>query len=372
MTLAVHIRFSDINTDPSINFNFRCFTILAGKYPDHHFIFLFDKPFNPSLIMYKNIKAVLVSPQIKNRLLAHYWYHFKIPALLVKNNVTHFIGNAVMLSLRTNVYQCLVLPDLSFFQKINLYPKNENRYIRKYLKKFIVKANSIVVPNKNMGGCLTEKIPEAKGKIRFSGYGINNLPEEKTTAELQHFKDTHTDGKDYFLCFITDSSVSNTIPILKAFSAFKKRLKSNLLLVLVLSSKEKENPVKEFATYKYREEVKIISADHKDNARQFIAASYAAIFMNNMEVLEYCSFSALENSVPLITTDCAFNKTIFLDAAIYVTADENNISEKMMILYKDEYLRKQQIIKGRTWVSGHSWERCADNLWESLTNTGEL
>jgi hypothetical protein len=198
MTIAVHIRFSDTKDDLNKNFNYQCFSILAGKYPEHHFIFIFDKPFPPLLITLKNITPVLLSPQIKNRLLGHYWYNFKLPALLNKYHAGLFISDGINSSLRTPVKQCMILQDLSFLQKENLFTRSDTGHLKKYFKKFVAKTSYIAVTNHATSVALEGSIPGTKDKIHIVGYGLPDAVKNTGYNELQATRDKYSEGKEYF------------------------------------------------------------------------------------------------------------------------------------------------------------------------------
>ena len=113
MTIAAHISLQNTVTDTSPGFIYECLVLLAKRFSHNHFIFIFDRAYPPSLISEKNITPVLMGPPVKNRLLQHYCYNFKIPRLLGKYNADYFISTEVC-SLRSSVQQLLVLLHLSF------------------------------------------------------------------------------------------------------------------------------------------------------------------------------------------------------------------------------------------------------------------
>lgn len=369
MTIAVHIRFSENTVDPANNFHYQCFTILAAKYPEHHFIFIFDKPYPPGLIIQKNISALLLPPQIRNPLLQHYWYNFKIPALLDKYHADHFVSNTAVCSLRTNIPQSIILNDLSFLDKKNLYTSGDTRYLKKYFKKFVAKASSIAVTNQHVRNILAGMYPDAIDKIQVVGHGMKTAFGPFEYEEIQTIKDKYAAGKEYFLAFITDATIENTIPLLKAFSAFKKRQLSNMQLILLVSSTQKEDIIKDFANYKYRDEVKILIPENEKQEREISAASYAAIYLPLINILEEKGLLTLANGVPLITSDNDFCKSLYHEAALYCPADEMYIAEKMMMLYKDENLRNNLLHAGRSIAAAYTWENAAGKLGQSLLDT---
>ena len=131
---------------PRIILTTKCFSDLAGKYWEHHFIFIFDRAFDPAIIIQKNITPIIVSPQIKNRLLSHYWYNFKLPKALNKYHADIFINNGVNCSLRTPTKQCMILEDISFLQKKNLYSRSETRYLKNILKNLLLRLIALLLP----------------------------------------------------------------------------------------------------------------------------------------------------------------------------------------------------------------------------------
>ena len=357
MTIAVHISFSVTNDDLSKNFNYRCCTILAGKYPEHHFIFIFDKPFGHLQINPKNITPVLLIPQIKNRLLGHYWYNFKIPPLLDKYHADIFISNGINSSIRTTVKQCLFLKDLSFLQKQNLFGRSDTWYLKKYFKKFVAKVTLIAVSNPATSVALAGYFPAAKSKTHVIGYGLPEAVNNIAYDKMQDTRNEYSEGKEFFVCYLTNASVANTTILLKAFSAFKKRQLSNMQLVLVLSAAQKEN------------EVKIISPENEKLLIEITVAAYAAIYLPEMEIMEGEGLLALKNNIPLITTSNEFCKSLYNDAALYAKIEEKNIAEKMMLIYKNENLRNDLANTGKLVGSIYSWENTAANLWQALQDT---
>lgn len=371
MTIAVHISFPDNTDDPQNNFNYCCFTILSGKYPDHHFIFIFDKPFDVSLIIHKNITPVLLSPQIKNRLLGYYWYNFKIPGLLNKYNADMFVSNELNSSLRATTKQCMIVKDISFLKKENLFVRSELRHLKKYFKKFVTKTNCIAVTTEYVSNELNRSFPQAKAKSHIIGYALNDVTDPPGHNEIQNIKEKYTEGKEYFLAYITDVSAPNTIMLLKAFSAFKKRQLSNMQLVLAVSSTQKEEPVKDLASYKYRSEIRIISPANEQTEAAITSAAYAAIYLPSMDVFEYKGLFAIKNNIPLITLDNEFCKSLYGNAALYTANDEKNIAQYMMLVYKDENLRNEHIHAGMALAANLTWNNSTANLWKALQATAE-
>ena len=125
------------------NFIFECFSRLAKKYPEHTFLYIFDREFDEKFITSGNIIPVIAGPSARHPLLWQYWYNYKVPALLRKYKADVFVSPDGFCSLRTRVPQCLVLHDLAFIHYPQFINKSHLRFYNKFTPKFLQKAKSI-------------------------------------------------------------------------------------------------------------------------------------------------------------------------------------------------------------------------------------
>jgi glycosyltransferase involved in cell wall biosynthesis len=98
-----------------------------------------------------------------------------------------------------------------------------------------------------------------------------------------------------------------------------------------------------------------------------IGAAYGLVYPSLLEGFGVPVLEAMQCDVPVITSVDSSMQEIAKDAVLY--ADPKNpadIAEKMMMLYKDETLRKQLIEKGRRAAGEYSWDKTADLLWKSI------
>jgi hypothetical protein len=365
MTIAVHIALTDPQNGIQSNFNYNCFVILAAKFPSHHFIFIFDKPFSPSLITEKNITPVLAGPPIRNRLLQHYFYNFKIPRLLNKYNVDLFVSAGVC-SLRTNVSQYLLIDDLSFLKKKNLFSKAEAGYLKRYTGFFVRKAAMVGVMNASLKKTLQKTFLKDEDHVHILKAGIDPLFRPCTYETAEKTKNDFTDGKDYFLFFATAAAITNVITVLKAFSIFKKWQKSGMQLVILYPAAFKKTAIPELSSYKYRSDIKALTAASKEFAASIIAAAYTTIHLPATDASEMEGLMSIHCAVPLITVDNDFCKSIYHDNALYSITDEKEVSEKLMLLYKDEHSRNRLINGAKTIAVEHNWQNAASLLWQTI------
>ena len=300
----------------------------------------------------------------------YYFYNFKLPRLLNKYNVDYFVS-AEVCSLRATVPQCLIIKDLSFFKKNNGFTKTDARYLKKYTTHFVKRSTKIAVLNPSLKPALVKLYGIDEHKINNINVGIDDTVKAYTYEEAENVRNKFTDGKGYFLFFATPSSVANVITMLKAFSIFKKWQKSNMQLLILFAANEK-NTISNFSSYKYKADVKILNSISADMNREIIASAYAAIHLPALEITEIEGQQVLASEVPLITAENDFCKSIYGEGALYTAAAEKEISEKMMLLYKDEDTRNELIKKGKAVVAQHTWENAAESLLHSVYNCAGL
>jgi glycosyltransferase involved in cell wall biosynthesis len=76
---------------------------------------------------------------------------------------------------------------------------------------------------------------------------------------------------------------------------------------------------------------------------------------------------AMYCDVSVITSQNSPIQQIAGDDALFAdTSDYEDIADKMMRIYKDEYLRNELIKKGQLITPRFSWYRTADLFWKSI------
>ncbi len=369
MTIAVNANF--LNTDYPCNdgdFIFEIFSRIAKKYPQHNFIYFFDTGFNEKYITSKNIAPVATGPQIKNTLLLQYRLNYKIPSLLKKHKADIFINAGGYCSLRTKLPQCVIINDLSFLQQPQFYTKRWLGFYKKNTAKFSAKAKAIVTTSEFLKKEIIDKYKITADKIDVAYTAASNNFKPSTWQQKDAVKEKCTDGLEYFLYSGPVNTGSNLITLLKAFSFFKKRQKSNMQLLLVSKTAATDKGfIKSLVSYKYRNEVKLLDNLSEEDIVQITGAAYAMIYPVLYDGCGTSLLQAMQSDIPVITGNHTAMPEICGDAALYINPSNfNDIAEKMMLLFKDEDLRNQLIIKGRQQAAMYNWDKTADKVWEVI------
>jgi len=225
MIIAVNTRLPENEQPEGFKiFMYECLNRITKKYPQHTFIYIFDKLYNHDLIIAENIITVVAGPEIKNTLLRKYWYNYKIPALLRKHKAEAFVSMDGICSLRTKIPQCLMIKDLGFLIHPEFLKRLQVRFYKKFTPEFLAKAKSIVTVSAYAKTIIVEKYKIAKDKVEVVYFGIDEKFKPLNPDEKEIIKEKFTNGKAYFLFSGNMDEQGNLINLLKAFSFFKKSM----------------------------------------------------------------------------------------------------------------------------------------------------
>ena len=309
-----------------------------------------------------------IKPALKSNLRLNFWYNYKLPGLLKKIKADVFLNDAGICSLKVSIPQWSVLINTTFLHKNAVIKFKTDAYKRKYFPKISKAATGFLVRQEYMAGQVEKKYAVAGEKFHWMGEYFfslyNPIPWEAKNELLENL----TGGIEYFLCIGMPATRANVTTVLKAFSLFKKRLKSGLKLVLALQDVSLEECVKDFRLYKYRDDVIVITEYQQHTYPQLLAAAYAAIYMPS-EITGYSerALPAMQSGTPVITVNTPEHQSLYMDAALFSDADDKSIADNMMLLYKDEDLRNRCIQKGLELTKECTLPAMADRLWQTIS-----
>ncbi len=348
-----------------------CFKRITRDHPEHQFIFIFDRPFEPRFIYSKNVTPVVTGPPARHPLLWKWWYDVKIPIVLKKYKAELFVSADGYCSLTTSVPQCLVIHDLAFLHHPTFIKNSHLLYYKRYTPRFLKKAQSIATVSAFTKADIHQRYKIDNEKISIV-YNAAKPVFKPINEDLQtSVKLKYTDGKEYFLYTGAIHPRKNVLNLLKGFSLFKKRLQSNFKLVIAGRLAWKyESFLKDLETYKYRKDIILTGYLPEDELAGLTGSAYAMVYPSLFEGFGVPVIEAMQSGVPVITTAGSAMQEIAGDAALYADVTiPSDIGEKMMYLYKDENQRDLLIQKGLQKAAEYSWQKTSELLWQSICNS---
>jgi glycosyltransferase involved in cell wall biosynthesis len=269
--------------------------------------------------------------------------------------------------MRSNIIQCLFINELYVTDSTPFLSNKQVRFYQKNAAGFLSKAQVVFAGTSAQKDKLIEQFPVHESKIRIIQPGISSIYQPSGLMVRENIKELYAEGKEYFLFNGEVHLRSNLINLLKAFSFFKKRQKSNMLLLIVSRHGTATAQFKEsLKTYKYRDEVKLYQDLPATEIAKVISAAYAFVYPATNECFPVPPTRAIECEVPLVMDTSL--RGITGEAALYMDAeDSKDIADKMMLLFKDELLRSELIKTAGQMALQYRSAGAEKNLWNYIT-----
>lgn len=359
--MNVVININTVLNSPSYDQSFfivDCIYQIIDACPEHSF-FIIHGAESIELLTKKNLTFIGSTPNPANTILWKIWYAYKLPALLKKYKAHIFINMDCMCSLKTKLPQCLLVPDLYF--------TDSSKHFKKNIPASFEKAASIITfsqrTKKDICTRYAKIIPE---KIAVIYNGVDDTVLLKEEAAIT--KEKYTEGKEYFLYVGDTNGSGNLIALLKAFSFFKKRQKSNMQLIIATNALLPGNTlVKSLKTFKYRNDVKLLIDTNDEDLIEIIGNAYVLIYGLQPTGFYYPILKAMQYQVPVIAGNSPILSEIFGDGILFTDpAIFENIADKMMILFKDENKRAELIKQGKKWVANYPLDASNKLFWQNI------
>lgn len=368
MIIAVNTRLNN-ETQPQGfgDFLFELLNHLTERFPQHRFIFISDRPFDENRIFTKNVITIISGPKISNNLRLQYWFNYRIPALLRKHKADVFVSLEGICSLRTKLPQCLLVSHPGFLNYPQSLKRNQTKFYIKFTPAFLARAKSMAAVSAFSRSLIAKRYDLDIDKIMVINPVVDKIFRPLEWEEQELIKEKYTGGKAYFLCSGNINQHSNIINLLKAFTFFKRRQKSNMMLLI--AGNADDNFKKELKTYKLRNEVKLLEDTDKTELAKITASAYALVYPVLYNDLAIPALQALHCHIPVLISGTGALPSVFGESALYVDPESHeDIADKMMLVFKDEEKTKAMIKAGTELISQNDADRNADLLMQCILN----
>lgn len=290
------------------------------------------------------------------------WYRRQLPGLLQQQQADIFIGRPGLVAPLNKVTQCGWLTSDPHQYPVDITGWWARWQYRRQLPRMLSNASILLTANAWQAGCWAAAMPAIASRIRhLPPFPATDMP-RLSSGEKQGVRDRYTEGKNYFLATGPFHAQSNIITLLKAFSRFKKRQKTEWKLVLA-------GPVDagypqfstSLASYKYRSDVCLCDEAGDEEQQLLMAAAYALIVPASQQVEHIPLTRAWAAGVPQILPAAPENEIWAKDAAVYVDISQHEaIADQLMRLYKDEDFYNR--------LSQAAARRYQENQWPAVTD----
>jgi glycosyltransferase involved in cell wall biosynthesis len=366
LLIAVNTRLL-IKDNPDGIGRFTCETLrrMACNHPEHEFLFIFDRPFDPSFIFSSNVRAEVIGPPARHPFLFVWWFEISVNKILKKYRPDLFLSPDGYISLTADVDTIAVVHDLNFEHYPKDLPFLAGMYYRYFFPRFCRRAKRIATVSEfsKQDIVKTYSIDPSKIDVVYNGVSENFLPlsdQEKKKTQKKYAKDC-----PYFLFVGSQHPRKNLVRLIAAFDKFKKQTGSTVKLVLAGKKYFWSGEMKKtFENSLYKEE--IIFAGHLNDSEiaDITASALALTYLSYFEGFGIPIIEAMKCRVPVIAANTTSIPEIAGDAALLVDPfSVDDIAKALEQIFENENWRKLLIEKGEIRCQEFSWDVTARLLW---------
>lgn len=178
--------------------------------------------------------------------------------------------------------------------------------------------------------------------------------EEKEAARQQLCS-----GKEFFVTSLDEHNNKTIVELLKAFTLFKQRQRTNMIWVLAGSASILKQYDKLLSTYKWKEEILITEMPDRNTWLNWLGAAYSFIHLPEYSGWHLPLHDAMASGTPVITT----SRLSYLtgnETALFTGINATQIAEQLKTVFKDENHRSQLIRNGMAKAATYSARHSAE------------
>ncbi len=339
---------------------------LVANHPEHDFIFFFDRPYDEAYIFGENVEAVVLNPPARHAILWYAWFEWAIPKALEKYKVDVFYSPDGYCSLRSKVPTVMVMHDLAYLH----YPKQvawaARKYYQQYIPQFLERAEKTITVSAFTKSDILKHfaIPESRVDVVHNACREGFSPLNEPGKQL--IRDKHSGGVPYFFYVGAVHPRKNVDRLIRAFGLFKQNTNAPEKLLITGRLAWQTEAVK-LAWEQSPHQQDIIFLGYVDDLGVLMAAAKALVYVSLFEGFGLPILEAMHCDVPVITANLSSMPEVAGDAALLVDPlSETEIASAMQLIGQDEEKRRSLIDKGQKQRQKFSWDKAAEQIWESI------
>jgi glycosyltransferase involved in cell wall biosynthesis len=344
---------------------------MAAAHPEDEFIFFFDRPFDPSFVFSKNITPVVLSPPARHPLLFIAWFEWSVARALRQHKVDVFLSPDNFLSLSTDTPTVLIVHDIAFTH----FSENDKWVNRQYYKfftpRFLKRANAILAVSEFTKQDILSKFSFVeKNKITVAYNGCREVFKPLNFSQKKEKNAQNTEGPLFFLFVGAVHPRKNVHRLIQAFDLFKKKVKSNVQLVLCGRFAWQTGAVKSaYDAATFKQDIIFKGYVEDEEVVKLTASALAVTYVSLFEGFGVPLLEAMNCDTPIITSNVSSMPEVVGEAAILVNPESiEAIADAMQAVFDNDNLREKLIEHGRIQRAKFDWNKTADIVYYQLKN----
>lgn len=369
MLVAVNTRFLIKDKLEGIGwFTYETMKRLTQQFPQHRFLFLFDRDWDEEFIFSDNIIPIKVWPPARHPYLWQFWFDYSLPKVFKRFKPDIFLSTDGFLSLKTNVPTVMVVHDLGFEHYPEHTPSIVSKFYRKFTPIYAKKAARIISVSDFTKRDIVERYRINPDKIDVVHNGASDLyiplSEEEKFVTRQNF----VQGKNYLLYVGSIHPRKNVKNLLQAYDEVRKENGTDLKLVIAGRMAWKTDETTQlYENMQFKEDVVFTGHLQLSDLTQLVASADAMVYPSLFEGFGIPALEARYCGVPVISSNRASLPEVAGENAIYF--DPENIEDLKRALLqfirnKDFYISKAKNISAAK--QEFNWDKSAEGIANAL------
>lgn len=369
MRIAVNVRLLLKDRLEGIGW-FTCETLkrITTRYPEHEFVFIFDRPYAKEFVFAKNVTPIVVAPPTRHPILFIIWFEFMLPGVLKKQKIDLFISPDGFLSLRSKTPQVAVIHDINFAHRPKDLPFIYRKFYNYFFPRYAKKAARIATVSEYSKSDIVKTYGVEENKIDVVYNGVNELYTPMSEGDKDVVKAKYTQGNPYFLFVGAFSARKNIKGLLQAFEMFKQKDNSGMKLVLVGRALFSDHALDSlYRSMHFKDDVLFVGRQTPENLHRLLASAHALTFVPFFEGFGIPVVEAIQCEVPLICSNTTSIPEVAGNAAVFVNPDDiEQIADAMQRIVADKELYAK--LKNATVAQKgkFTWDKSATLFWQTI------
>jgi glycosyltransferase involved in cell wall biosynthesis len=332
------------------------------------FLFVYDREAGSGTAAMERVSHHVVGPPARHPLLWKFWYDFRVPSFLRRQRADVFLSPDGLCSLRTKVPQVMVIHDLAFLHYPAFLPRWQQSYLAWHTPACIRKAARVITVSEFSRKDILRHYPFAEGKLEVVHNAADPAFSPLDWSARQQAMERYAEGCAYFLVVGSIHPRKNLINLLKGFSIFKKRQRSNMKLVITGRMAWQNGDFEEMLSrYVYRADVKLTGYLPVDEMPALVGGAYALVYPSLWEGFGIPVLEAMQAGVPVLCSGNSSLPEVAGEAGLFFDPlQPEDIAAQLSRVYKDEPGRSVMIRRGLERASGFRWEASARRVSDIL------
>ena len=340
---------------------------ITKAHPEHTFLFLFDRPYDPRFVYGPNVVPIVLPPPTRHPLLYRLWFGLMVPRILRKHKADLFLSPDGFLSLSTSVPQLSVMHDLNFEHYPEDLPAAYSRYYRSFFPRFAKKAARIVTVSEFSKQDIVKHYDVPEERVDVVHNGVSAVYSPLALEEQNGVREKLTGGEPYLICVGSMHARKNVARLLLAFDRLAAD-HATIRLVFVGEQMFHDPRMEEaWAQVGHKDRVVFTGRLGQQELRRTLGAAMALVYVSYFEGFGIPVAEAMKCGVPVVCANASSLPEVAGDAALYCDPfDVDDIARAMLTIISDPALRERLSAAGLQRAERYTWERTADGLWASV------